>query len=51
MFLPGNLVYIALMNDFYSPGCLLSESAGWTFVNLERFLKMGKIQDGHQWPF
>ena len=44
------ILYIYFLTiDFYSPGCL--ESAGWTLVNFERFLKMSKIQDGCQRPF
>ena len=49
---PGNCVYLVFNAiGFHSPGCLLSEFAGWTLVNFERFLKMGKIQDGRQRPF
>ena len=33
------------------PGCLVSESAGWTLVTIERFWKIGKIQDGRWRPF
>ena len=35
-------LYVFLIIDFYSPGCLLSESAGWTLVTLELFKKWVK---------
>ena len=41
-----------VFNDcVYSPGCLLSKSAGWTLVNSDCFIIMGEIQDGRQRPF
>ena len=39
------------MNDYYSPGCQLSESAWWSLIIFKCFLKMSKIQDGRQRPF
>ena len=48
---PGNFVYIVLNDCFFRPGCLVSESAGWTLVNFERFFLMSKIQDGRRRPF